>query len=45
MEDPLVKFFRLRPGGEVRLKGLYYKCEEVIKNADGSIKNSSAHAT
>ncbi len=39
MEDPPKKFFRLRPGGEVRLKGAYIiKCEEVIKNADGSIK-------
>ena len=32
------KFFRLKPGGEVRLMGAYIiKCDEVIKNADGSI--------
>lgn len=33
------KFFRLKPGGEVRLMGSYViKCEDVIKNSDGSIK-------
>ncbi len=38
MEDPPKKFFRLRPGGEVRLKGAYIiKCEDVVKNADGTI--------
>ncbi|MGI6234270.1 MAG: glutamine--tRNA ligase/YqeY domain fusion protein [Christensenellales bacterium] len=38
MEDPPKKFFRLRPGGEVRLKGAYIiKCEEVIKKDDGTI--------
>ena len=38
METPPPKFFRLRPGGEVRLKYAYIiKCEEVVKNADGSI--------
>ena len=32
MENPPKKFFRLAPGGEVRLKGAYIiKCEEVIK--------------
>ena len=36
MEDPPKKFFRLRPGGEVRLKPAYIiKCEEVVKNAAG----------
>lgn len=35
MEDPPKKFFRLRPEGEVRLKGAYIiRCDEVIKNAD-----------
>lgn len=39
MEVPAKKYFRLYPGNEVRLKGAYFiKCEEVIKNADGSIK-------
>lgn len=39
MEAPPKKFFRLKPGGEVRLKYSYIiKCEEVVKNDDGSIK-------
>ena len=34
METPPPKYFRLRPGGEVRLKYAYIiKCEEVIKDA------------
>ena len=38
MENPPKKFFRLFPGGEVRLKGAYIiKCEEVIKDADSNI--------
>ena len=38
MEIPPPKYFRLRPGGEVRLKyGYIIQCEEVVKNADGSI--------
>ncbi|MDR2504793.1 MAG: glutamine--tRNA ligase/YqeY domain fusion protein [Oscillospiraceae bacterium] len=38
MEDPPKKFFRLKPGGEVRLKGAYIiKCEEVVKDADGNV--------
>ena len=38
MEDAPNKFFRLKPGGEVRLKYTYIiKCEEVIKDADGKI--------
>lgn len=33
MEDPPKKFFRLKPGGEVRLKSAYIiKCEEVVKD-------------
>jgi len=40
MENPPGKFFRLKPGGEVRLKGAYIiKCEEAVKNADGSINH------
>ena len=38
METPPPKFFRLKPGGEVRLKYAYIiKCEEVIKDAAGKI--------
>jgi glutaminyl-tRNA synthetase len=38
MENPPKKFFRLAPGGEVRLKGAYIiKCEDVVKDADGNI--------
>ncbi len=37
-EVPPPKFFRLKPGGEVRLMGAYIvRCEEIVKNADGSI--------
>lgn len=39
MEVPPKKFFRLSPGGMVRLKAAYIiKCEEVIKNSDGTVK-------
>lgn len=38
MEDAPKKFFRLKPGGEVRLKHAYIiKCEEVVKDADGNV--------
>lgn len=38
MEEAPKKFFRLKPGGEVRLKHAYIiKCEEVIKDAAGTI--------
>ena len=37
-ETPPPKFFRLKPGGEVRLKYAYIiKCEEVVKDAAGQI--------
>jgi glutaminyl-tRNA synthetase len=37
-EVPQPKFFRLKPGGEVRLKYAYIiKCEEVVKDAGGNI--------
>jgi glutaminyl-tRNA synthetase len=37
-ENPPPKYFRLRPGGEVRLKyGYIIRCEEVIKDAAGEI--------
>ena len=38
MEEAPKKFFRLKPGGEVRLKHAYIiKCTEVIKDADGNV--------
>jgi glutaminyl-tRNA synthetase len=38
MENPPPKYFRLRPGGEVRLKyGYIIKCDEVIKDANGGV--------
>jgi glutaminyl-tRNA synthetase len=38
MENPPPKYFRLRPGGEVRLKyGYIIRCDEVIKNSAGEI--------
>jgi glutaminyl-tRNA synthetase len=38
MEDPPKKFFRLKPGGEVRLRYAYIiKCEEVIKDENGNV--------
>ena len=38
MENPPKKFFRLVPGGEIRLKSAYIiKCEEVVKDEQGNI--------
>ncbi len=38
MENPPNKFFRLKPDGEVRLKGAYIiRCDEVVKNDAGDI--------
>jgi glutaminyl-tRNA synthetase len=38
MENPPKKFFRLRPGGEVRLRYAYIvRCDEVVKDAAGRI--------
>jgi glutaminyl-tRNA synthetase len=38
MEVPPPKFFRLKPGGEVRLKYAFIvKCDEVVKDAAGNI--------
>ena len=38
MEVPPPKYFRLRPGGEVRLKYAYIiKCESLFKDAEGRI--------
>ena len=37
-ENPPSKFFRLKPGGEVRLRyGYIIKCESVVKDGDGNI--------
>jgi glutaminyl-tRNA synthetase len=38
LEEPPPKFFRLRPGGEVRLRYAYIlKCERVIKDTSGTL--------
>lgn len=38
MEEPPKKYFRLRPGGEVRLRyGYLIKCNEVVKDSSGAI--------
>jgi glutaminyl-tRNA synthetase len=38
MENAPPKYFRLRPGGEVRLKYAFIiKCDEVIKDASGNV--------
>ena len=37
-EEPPKKFFRLKPGGEVRLRfGYVIKCDEVIKDESGKV--------
>jgi glutaminyl-tRNA synthetase len=38
METPPPKYFRLRPGGEVRLKYAYIiKCDQVVKDSSGNV--------
>jgi glutaminyl-tRNA synthetase len=38
METPPPKYFRLRPGGEVRLKYAYIiRCDEVVKDTAGNV--------
>jgi len=38
METPPPKYFRLRPGGEVRLKYAYIiKCDDVVRDCNGDI--------
>ncbi len=38
MENPSGKFFRLKPGGEVRLKyGYIIKCENIVKDSEENI--------
>ena len=39
MEEPPRKFFRLKPGGEVRLRNAFIiKCTDVVKDAEGRVK-------
>ena len=36
MEEAPRKFFRLKPGGEVRLRSAYIiRCDEVVRDGDG----------
>lgn len=38
MLDPPGKFFRLKPGGEVRLRGAFIiRCDDVIQDKDGAV--------
>ncbi|HSH26544.1 MAG TPA: glutamine--tRNA ligase, partial [Wenzhouxiangella sp.] len=38
MEEAPKKFFRLKPGGEVRLRNAFIiRCDEVIKDANGNV--------
>jgi len=38
MLDPPANFFRLKPGGEVRLRNAFIiKCVDVVKNAEGDV--------
>jgi glutaminyl-tRNA synthetase len=38
MEDPPGKYFRLKPGGEVRLRNAFIiRCDDVIRAEDGSV--------
>jgi glutaminyl-tRNA synthetase len=38
MEEAPRKFFRLKPGGEVRLRSAYIiRCDEVVKDDDGKV--------
>ena len=46
MENPPKKFFRLQPGGEVRLRYSYLiKCEEVVKDAGATSPSCAAPTT
>jgi glutaminyl-tRNA synthetase len=38
METPPKNYFRLRPGGEVRLRGAYFiRCTDVVRDASGAV--------
>ena len=40
MEEAPKKFFRLKPGGEVRLRNAFIiQCVEVVKDADGNVQS------
>ena len=44
-EVPPPKYFRLKPGGEVRLMGAYIiKCEELVKDEQGQIREIRCRA-
>jgi len=44
MEDAPKKFFRLKPGGEVRLRNAFIiQCDEVIKNESGEVVELRCH--
>lgn len=44
MEEAPKKFFRLKPGGEVRLRNAFIiQCDEVIKNESGEIVELRCH--
>ena len=44
MEDPPGKFFRLKPGGEVRLRNAFIvECTKVIKNEKGDVVELHCH--
>ena len=44
MEEPSEKFYRLKPGGEVRLRFAYIvECKEVIKDKEGNIIELICH--
>ena len=45
MEDPPKKFFRLRPDGEVRLKGAYIiRCDEAVRDDEGRLLHLNCSA-
>ena len=44
MENPTRKFFRLQPGGEVRLRfGYIIRCDEVIHDDEGNVVELHCH--
>ena len=45
MEEPVPKFFRLKPGGEVRLAGAYIiRCTGIEKDSEGNVTKIRAEA-
>ncbi len=44
MENPPKKYYRLSPGGEVRLRYAYLiRCDEVIRDAEGRVSSAPVH--